>query len=243
MSRAVYGVHGVTEVLRGGREVSALLVAEGADDLGPLLEAARRRGLQPIERPRGELDRMTGGAVHQGVVALCGEHRYATVQEILDRGGDKPLALLLDSVTDPQNLGALLRSAYLLGAAGVVIPQDRAAPVTAAVVKASSGASELIPVARVPNLVRAMGELKEAGLWLYGAALGERAQPPWALDLRGPAALVLGSEGRGLRPLVRKTCDALVEVPMAGGLHGASLNVSAAGAVLLYEALRQRRAS
>ncbi|MCS6912846.1 MAG: 23S rRNA (guanosine(2251)-2'-O)-methyltransferase RlmB [Myxococcales bacterium] len=243
----VWGVHAVTEVIRGSRQVSALLVAEGAErepGLRELIEAARRRGLQPLLRRRSELDRLVGGATHQGVVALCGEYVYATLGEILQRAaGASPLVLVLDGVTDPQNLGALLRCACVLGAHGVVLPQDRAAPVTAAAVRASAGASEQIAVARVPNLVRALGELREAGLWLLGAVAALDAAPLWEVDLAGPTALVLGSEGRGLRPLVRKTCDRLVTVPMAPGLRGASLNVAAAGAVLLYEALRQRKPS
>ncbi len=251
--RVVYGVHAVHEALRTKRgQVSALILQKGieanqpGDSLQPLLLEARRAGILPIEHSRGELDRISGGGVHQGVAAICGEYQYATVADILLRasaGEDKApsLVLLLDGVTDPQNLGALVRSARVLGGHGVILPQDRAASVTAAVVKASAGATELMAIARVPNLVRAMGELKEAGLWLVAATTGEKAQPPWELDLRGPIGLVLGSEGKGLRPLVRKTCDLHVEVPMTSGLHGASLNVSAAGALLLYEALRQRR--
>ena len=251
-TRVVYGVHAVREALRTRRnQVSALLLQKGADGVGsslggplaPLLEDARKAGITPIEQPRGELDRMSEGGVHQGVVAICGEYVYATVAGILSRAaatGAPPLVLLLDGVTDPQNLGALVRSVHVLGGHGVIMPQDRAASVTASVVKASAGATELLAIARVPNLVRAMGELKEAGLWLVAATAGEKVQPPWGLDLRGPTGLVLGSEGKGLRPLVRKTCDLHVEVPMAAGLQGASLNVSNAGAILLYEALRQR---
>jgi 23S rRNA (guanosine2251-2'-O)-methyltransferase len=243
--RVVYGVHAVTEALRRGKgHVAALLVQdEGADVLAPLRPLLQKAGLTPIERPPRELDRLAHGGVHQGLIALCGEYAYASVDDILARAqaeGAAPLVLVLDGVTDPQNLGALLRSAYVLGAHGVVLPQDRAAPVSPAVVKASSGASELLPVARVVNVVRTLAALRQAGLWLYAAALGQDARPPWAADLRGPSALVLGSEGKGIRPLVRKSCDLILEIPMAPGLRGASLNVSAAGAALLYEALRQR---
>lgn len=245
--RVVYGVHSVTELLRQRRDISALLMQTGAAAAGSALcslwEEARRIGFAPIERPRSELDRMVGGGTHQGVVALCGEYRYATLDDLFARAGDRPpLLLVLDGVLDPQNLGALLRSAHVLSAHGVIIPQDRAAPVTPAVVKASSGAAELVPVARVPNLVRALQAMKERGVWLYAAALLPESRPPWEVDLAGAAGLVLGGEGKGLRPLVRKTCDVTIEVPMAADLHGSSLNVAAAGAVLLYEALRQRQA-
>lgn len=250
--RVVYGVHAVTELLRARREqVSAVLVQEGGEEDGGaeirnLCREARRLGLGPVERARGELDRLARGGVHQGVLALCGEYPYADVPAILGRAqesGTAPLLLLLDGVLDPQNLGALLRSAHVLGAHGAIIPQDRAAQVTPAVVKASAGATELLPVARVQNLVRAMEQLKEAGLWLLATVAGHGEPAPWQLDLKVPLGLVLGSEGRGLRPLVRRTCDLRTAVPMSGGLHGASLNVAAAGAVLLYEVLRQRRSA
>lgn len=240
--RLVYGTHAVTELLRQRRhQVSALLFQAGMES--PLVVEARRLGVTPIERSRGELDSLTKGGVHQGVVALCGEFEYTELPELLARGGEAPLLLVLDGVTDPQNLGALIRSVHVLGGHGVVIQKDRAAPVTPAVVKAAAGATELLGVARVTNLVRTMEEMKEAGLSLCAAAAGHRDSPPWKVDMRGPLGLVLGSEGKGLRPLVRRTCDQAVEVPMLGGMQGASLNVAAAGAVLLYEALRQRRVS
>jgi 23S rRNA (guanosine2251-2'-O)-methyltransferase len=179
------------------------------------------------------------------VIALCGAYQYAdNVDALLNRAGEQaPLLLVLDGVTDPQNLGALVRSTYVLGGHGVVVPKDRAAAVTPTAVKAAAGATELLPIALVPNLVRAMEELAQRGVWLVAAvAPGQGGQPPWAIDLTQPSAFVLGSEGKGLRPLVRKTCELRVEIPMQSGLHGASLNVAAAGAVLLYEALRQRRA-
>jgi 23S rRNA (guanosine2251-2'-O)-methyltransferase len=250
--RLVYGLHAVAELLRNPRaEVHAVFVApkdheQGDGPLAALREQAARRGLHAIEKSRGELDRLAQGGVHQGVVALCGAFRYAEgvapLVERAEQAGEAPLLLVLDGVTDPQNLGALVRSTYVLSGHGVVVPRDRAAAVTPAAVKAAAGATELLPIAQVPNLVRAMEDLKEHGVWLIAAvAPGQGGQPPWTIDLCQPSAFVLGSEGGGLRPLVRKTCELRVEIPMLGGLHGASLNVSAAGAVLLYEALRQRR--
>jgi 23S rRNA (guanosine2251-2'-O)-methyltransferase len=210
-----------------------------------LKQAAAQRGLPLLSRSRSELDRLCRGGVHQGVLALCGAYRYADgVSALLEnaaQSGAAPLLLVLDGITDPQNLGALTRSAFVLGGHGMVVPKDRAAAVTPAAVKAAAGATELLPIALVPNLVRAMHELKDRGVWLIAAvAPGQGGVPPWELDLTQPSALCLGSEGQGLRPLVRKTCELRVEIPMLGGLRGASLNVAAAGAALLYEALRQR---
>jgi 23S rRNA (guanosine2251-2'-O)-methyltransferase len=261
-SHVVYGVHAVTELLLRRRDDLHMLMVqrdgrEGPEDgpqqgagsaLAQLCRRARELGVQPIERSRAELDRVTHGGVHQGVVALCGAFRYAEGTAALlanaQARGEAPLLLVLDGVQDPQNLGALVRSTYVLGGHGVVVPQDRAASVTPAAVKASAGATELLPIAQVPNLVRAMNDLQEAGVWLAAAvAPGQDGRPPWELDLTQPIALVLGGEGRGLRPLSRKTCELRVEIPMQPGLHGASLNVAAAGAVLLYEVLRQRRAA
>jgi 23S rRNA (guanosine2251-2'-O)-methyltransferase len=253
-SHVIYGVHAVTELLERRRaDIHTVLVQRDARDEGPhsalgqLVRRAAELGVHLGERSRGELDKLAHGGVHQGVVALCGAFRYADGPSALlahaKERDEAPLLLVLDGVQDPQNLGALVRSTYVLGGHGVIVPQDRAAAVTPTVVKAAAGATELLPIAQVPNLVRAMNELQESGVWLVAAvAPGQDGQPPWQLDLTQPVALVLGGEGRGLRPLVRKTCELRVEIPMQPGLHGASLNVSTAGAVLLYEALRQRRA-
>lgn len=267
-SQVIYGIHAVTELLnRRHEQIHALFVLpdaaaghHGSEDgdggesreaggpLATLRQTALRTSVRLIEKSRGELDRLSRGGVHQGVVALCGEFRYARgPAELLDYARSvsaAPLLVILDGVTDPQNLGALVRSTYVLGGHGVIIPQDRAAAITPAAIKAAAGATETLPIAQVKNLVRAMEELKEAGVWLAAAVSpGQQGEPPWQCDLTQPMGLVLGSEGRGLRPLVRKTCDLRVEVPMTYGLHGASLNVSVAGAVLLYESLRQRSPS
>jgi 23S rRNA (guanosine2251-2'-O)-methyltransferase len=250
-ARLVYGIHAVAELLKNpDSEVYTLFVArESADESGPLAalaERATKRGLDVVRRGRAELDSLTRSGVHQGAVAMCGAYRYAdSVAALLsraERAGVPPLLLVLDGVTDPQNLGALVRTAHVLGGHGVILPKDRAAPVTPTVVKAAAGATEHLPIALVPNLARSLQELKERDVWLVAAvAPGQGGQPPWQLDWTLPLALVLGSEGRGLRPLSRKMCELRVEIPMLGGLSGASLNVAAAGAVLLYEALRQRK--
>jgi len=248
-SQVVYGVHAVRELMeRRPSDIHSLLVAVGEDGpgdaLAKVLATADKVGLRWHSRPRNELDRLTQGGVHQGVVALCGEFQYEADPLVpvaqAQAEGKTPLLLILDGVTDPQNLGALIRSACVLGADAVVLPQDRSAQVTAATIKAAAGATASLPIVKVPNLVRAMEQLKEGGMWLVAAvAPGQGGQPLWELDLTMPVGIVLGGEGKGLRPLVRKTCDLRAEIPMPSGLHGASLNVSAAGAVLLYECLRQ----
>jgi 23S rRNA (guanosine2251-2'-O)-methyltransferase len=241
MARVVYGIHPVKEALKTGR-VQALFVLEG--DSGPALrevhEAALKANVQPIPRTRGALDLLARNGVHQGVLALTGEYPYVEVYDLLEaakRSGKPPLFLVLDSVQDPQNLGGLVRSAHVLGAHGLIIPRDRAVGVTATVVKAAAGATEHTPIAMVTNLARALEELKAASVWVAGA-VAQGGEPPWKVDLKGPIALVLGAEGKGIRPLVLRGCDLLIQIPMAGRV--ASLNVGAAGACLLYEAVRQR---
>jgi 23S rRNA (guanosine2251-2'-O)-methyltransferase len=242
MARLVYGVHPVREALRAGR-VQALFVAEGAE-FGPALrevtDAAAKANVQAVPRSRAALDALAHGGAHQGVVAITGEYPYASLEDLIDaakRAGQPPLLLVLDSVQDPQNLGSLVRSAHVLGCHGVVVPRDRAVGVTPVVVKASAGATEHTRVALVTNVARALEELKQAGLWIAGA-VAAGGEPPWKVDMKGPLALVLGAEGKGIRPLVLRGCDLLVQIPMVGRV--ASLNVGAAGACLFYEAMRQR---
>lgn len=244
---SLYGVHAVLEALeRRPKETTALLLSESKYEdaaLLPIRRKAQALGIAVIPSNKATLDAHAQGAPHQGVVALCGEYHYTPLEELVTQlpSGKAPLFLVLDGVTDPQNLGALIRSAYLMGAHGVVFPQDRSAAVTPAVIKAASGATEWLPLARVPNLVRAMQFLQEQGVWLYGASLHDStAKMPWHIDWTGPVGLVLGSEGQGMRPLVRKTCDGHIYIPMQGRLHGSSLNVSASGAMVLYEVARQR---
>jgi 23S rRNA (guanosine2251-2'-O)-methyltransferase len=241
MARVVYGVHPVREALRAGR-VQALFLAEGDSSpaLRGIVDDARAANVQPVSRARAALDALAHGGAHQGALAITGEYPYAQLDELVDaakRAGVPPLLLVLDSVQDPQNLGALVRSAHVMGAHGLVLQRDRAVGVTATVVKASAGATEHTRIAMVTNVARALEELKAAGLWIAGG-VADGGEPPWKIDLKGPIALVVGAEGKGIRPLVLRGCDFLVQIPMVGRV--ASLNVSAAGAMLLYEAARQR---
>jgi 23S rRNA (guanosine2251-2'-O)-methyltransferase len=242
MARVVYGAHPVREALRAGR-VQALFVAEGesAGAIKEILDAARAAGVQPLPRVRSQLDALAHGGAHQGAVAVVGEYNYAQLDEILQlaqRQGTAPLILVLDSVQDPQNLGALVRTAHVAGAHGVVIPKDRAVGVTPTVVKTSAGATEHVKIATVVNIARALEELKAANVWIAGAVAAGGSKAPWEIDFTVPIALVLGAEGKGIRPLVLRGCDLLVKIPMFGKV--ASLNVGAAGAMLLYEVVRQR---
>jgi len=191
---------------------------------------------KPKPRPERELSELVGTRDHQGVVARVEPYRYADAYELA--AGERPLLAVLDRVTDPRNLGAVCRSAEGAGATGVVVPAHGSAIVTSAVARASAGAIEHLPVAVVTNLARYLDEVKGPQLWVYGAA-GDAETTMWDADLSGGVALVLGAEGKGLRPLVRRTCDALVSIPLAGSVE--SLNVSVAAALLLYEARRQRK--
>jgi 23S rRNA (guanosine2251-2'-O)-methyltransferase len=224
-------------------QVQAVLVAAGRRLEPELQRRLLDLGLEPVSCEPRRLDVLTGGANHQGVLAVAGDPPYRDLSGLLAEAAPGLPLLVLDQIQDPRNLGAILRSAHVLGSAGAVIPARRACGVTATVVRASAGATEHLPVARVTNLGRALAALKDAGYWLFGAhAAGEPAPgtPPEALDLTGRVALVLGSEGAGLRPSVRKACDHLVTIPMCSPL---SLNVSVAAGILLAEAARQRRGS
>jgi 23S rRNA (guanosine2251-2'-O)-methyltransferase len=243
VSRFVYGVNPVLEALRAHpAEVVRVLVARGREGRRSqgaerVAQAAGEAGIRVDEVPQGDLAHRSRSGVHQGVGAELSEFEYAEMEDVLDGISGPALLLVLDGVTDPQNLGALVRSAHALGAHGVVIPKDRAAGITPAASKAAAGALEHCPVARVTNLSRALEQMKERGVWTVAlAADGDKDLS--GVDLRTPTALVLGSEGSGVRPLVRKTCDHVARIAMAGQLG--SLNVSAAGAVALYEVARQR---
>jgi 23S rRNA (guanosine2251-2'-O)-methyltransferase len=229
----IYGFRPIVEALRGERrKVREVLDATGDEEVASEAAAHDVR-VRHVRRER--IEELAPGAVHQGLVARVGPYPYAGLEEIL--AVPDPLVLFLDGVTDPRNLGAVLRVADGVGASGVVIPKDRAVGVTPATVKASAGASEHVAVARETNLRRALNRAKEAGVWAY-AAEGRAALAYAELDLSGPVALVLGSEGRGIRRLVREGCDGAVSIPMLGAVS--SLNVSVAAAVLLFEARRQR---
>jgi 23S rRNA (guanosine2251-2'-O)-methyltransferase len=244
--RVVYGMNPVRELLRGtGEGLSELWLAEGRTrdaSFAELERLARGRGAKIRAAPRVKLDRLAGTDHHQGVVAVVADYRYVDLADILGRAraaGAPALVVVLDGVEDPHNLGAVIRSAHALGAHGVVIPRDRAVGVTPAVAKASAGAVERCSVARVVNVAKAIEELKVEGVW--SVALSQEAGTPLEdLDLAGPIALVLGSEGEGLRQLVRRTCDMEARIPMTGDLE--SLSVSASAAIALYEVSRQRGA-
>jgi 23S rRNA (guanosine2251-2'-O)-methyltransferase len=228
----VYGRRPVREALRGRRQVLELWATERALAAEPWLAEAPVKVQLKLER---DLSDTVGTRDHQGVVAWTEPYRYADAWELASR--ERPLLVCLDRVTDPRNLGAVARSAEGAGATGIVVPAHGSAMVTPAVCRSSAGAVEHVPIAVVQNLARYLGEVKGPDLWVYGAA-GESGKPMWETDLSGGAAFVFGAEGRGLRPLVRRTCDELVSIPLAGTVE--SLNVSVAAAVLLYEARRQR---
>lgn len=235
--RYVYGTHPVEAVLEiRPRSVTRLFVGPEAER-GPIAALARQHGVRVERASKDRLAELARSQHHQGLVAEAEEFAYAPLEAVLPAAGPA-LVLALDSVQDPHNLGALIRSGECFGATGVIIPQDRAASVTATAVQASAGAAERLPVARVVNLVRALEELKERGLWATGLA-GEATETLGAVDLTGPTVLVIGAEGDGLRPLVRRACDRLVRIPMAG--RTGSLNASVAGAIALFEVSRQRR--
>jgi len=227
----VYGRRPVREALRGPREVLELWATERAVFAETWLQEAAR--LQ--EKPDRELSEAAGTRDHQGVLAWCEPYRYADAHVLA--GADLPLLACLDQVTDPRNLGAVCRTAEGAGATGVVVPAHGSARVTAAVCRSSAGAVEHLPVAVVPNLARYLNEIKRGDLWIYAAA-ADAEEDMWQADMSGGLALVFGAEGKGVRPLVRRTCDAIVAIPLAGRVG--SLNVSVAAAVLLYEARRQR---
>ena len=221
----IEGRNAITEALRAGRPIDKVYIAGGDTDrtLGFISTIARERGIPVTECDRRKLDAMSQTHAHQGVIAVCAVQESCTVQDILDR--------------DSHNLGAIIRSAECAGAHGVVIPKRRSAGLTAVVNKASAGAAEHLPVARVSNLRNALDELKASGVWVYGtAADGDHAL--WQTDMTGPVALVIGSEGSGMSRLIRESCDFIVSLPMHGRIS--SLNASVAGAIVMYEVLRQR---
>jgi 23S rRNA (guanosine2251-2'-O)-methyltransferase len=238
----IYGINAVAEALKSrGRRFEYVGVARERHDgrVQRVVDQCRQAGVPVRFLSRDELDRIAGNAPHQGVVAVVSAKQYADTQDVLAaRRGRHALMLVLDGVEDPHNLGAIIRSAEGAGADGLLIPERRAAGVTATVAKASAGAAEHLPIARITNVARTLEELKSVGLWTVG--LDERATQLYdEVDYNMDCALVLGAEGHGLHDLVRKRCDFLVKIPMAGRVN--SLNVSVAAGVVLYEVARQRR--
>ena len=239
----IYGINAVTEALKTrGRAFEWVGMAKERHDirLQRLIEDCRRLSVPVRFVQRTELDRMAGNAAHQGVVAVTSAKQYSDLDDVVGgKRGEYSLVVVLDGVEDPHNLGAILRTADAAGADGVVIPERRAAGVTGTVTKASAGASEHLPIAKVTNISRTVEELKDRGIWTVG--LDEHSEQTYdALDYNMDCALVLGAEGKGLHDLVKKKCDFLVSIPMLGKVP--SLNVSVAAAVVLYEIVRQRRA-
>ena len=238
----IEGRNAVTEALRSGTAIDKVYIAKGDTDntLGYIAAAARDRGVVVVECDRRKLDAMSRTHAHQGVIAVAAVRAYASVEDILAAArekGEAPLIVVCDELSDPHNLGAVIRTAECAGAHGVIIPKRRSAGLTAVVAKTSAGAVAHVPVARVPNLPALLDELKEAGVWVFGTAM-DGATSLYQADLKGPAAIVIGSEGTGMGRLVAEKCDFTVSIPMFGKIN--SLNASAAAAVLLYEAVRQR---
>ena len=239
----LFGIHSIDAALSNDPKNILELYFESDSQnarIKELSEKARELGLKPHARPREALDRMTGGARHQGAVArnrAPPPRNEKELYELVEQAGKDALILVLDGVTDPHNLGACLRSAEAAGVTAVVVPKDKAAGITPTVRRASSGAADRVAFFAVTNLARTLKALKESGVWLVGLA-GESAQDFYKLDLKGPLGIVMGSEGEGMRRLTGEACDFLAKIPMRGGVE--SLNVSVATGVALFEALRQR---
>lgn len=236
------GRNALTEALRSGRTIDKVFIASGETDKGlqRLAAQAKEAGAVIVPVDRRKLDAMSVTRAHQGVIALAAAKEYVSIDDILQEAADRgetPLIVICDELTDPHNLGAILRSAECAGAHGIIIPKRRSVGLTAVVAKASAGAMEYMKVARVTNINAAMDELKQKGVWIFGTA-AEGSIPMYKADLTGPTAIVIGSEGDGMSRLVRQNCDVTVHIPMKG--HISSLNASAAASILLYEAVRQR---
>ena len=229
------GIHPVSEALRSSHPLDRVLIAQGAGGprLQEIIDLARRASVTVRFEPRAELDRLAGSSAHQGVVAMGAAKKYAGLDEVLA----SDLLVVLDGVEDPHNLGAIVRTAHAAGAGGIIIPERRAAGVTDVVAKAAAGALEHLPITRVTNINRTLEELKESGHWIYG--LDERGAEAYdVIEYNTPTVMVLGGEGKGLHEQVRKHCDVLVRIPMAGKIS--SLNVSVATGIVLFEWRRQR---
>ena len=236
------GRNALTEALRSGRTLDKVFIASGDTDRGlqRLAAEAKEAGAVVVPVDRRKLDAMSITRAHQGVIAYAAAREYFTVDDILQEAasrGEAPLVVICDELSDPHNLGAILRSAECAGAHGVIIPKRRSVGLTAVVAKASAGAVEYMKVCKVSNINNAIAELKERGLWVFGTA-AEGSIPMYKADLTVPAAIVIGSEGTGMSRLVEKNCDVTVHIPMKGRIT--SLNASAAASILLYEAVRQR---
>ncbi|MDD5912735.1 MAG: 23S rRNA (guanosine(2251)-2'-O)-methyltransferase RlmB [Oscillospiraceae bacterium] len=238
----IEGRNAVIEALRAGTSIDKIYLQKGETDrtLGHIASTAREKGIVVVEADKRKLDFMSRTHAHQGVIALASVREYVSVADILNAArekGEAPLIVVCDEISDPHNLGAIIRTAECAGAHGVIIPKRRSAGLTSVVGKTSAGAVSYVPVARVPNIAALLKELQKEGVWVFGTA-AEGTTTLYDADLKGPAAIVIGSEGDGMTRLVREGCDFLVSIPMKGKIS--SLNASAAAAILLYEAVRQR---
>lgn len=239
----IEGRNAVIEALRAGASIDKIFIQKGETDktLGHIASTARAAGVVVVDADKRKLDFMSRTHAHQGVIALASVREYVSVEDILNiarEKGENPLIVVCDEISDPHNLGAIIRTAECAGAHGVVIPKRRSAGLTSIVGKTSAGAVSYVPVARVPNIPALLEQLQKEGVWVFGTA-AEGTTTLYSADLKGPAAIVIGSEGEGMTRLVREKCDFLVSIPMKGKIS--SLNASAAAAILLYEAVRQRR--
>jgi len=238
----IEGRNGVTEALRAERPLDKVFIAKGDTDAGlhRLAAMARDAGAVVVETDRRRLDTMSATGAHQGIIAVAAVKEYVTLEEILkvaeDRG-EAPFIIVCDEVSDPHNLGAIIRTAEAAGAHGVIIPKRRSAGITGVISKTSAGAVEHMAVARVPNITAALKELKEHGVWVYGTA-ADGESPLWKTDMKGAVAIVIGSEGDGMSRLVAEECDFKISIPMVGKVS--SLNASASAAIVIYEAMKQR---
>ncbi len=238
----IEGRNAVTEAIRSGRTINKVFLADGDTDkaLGRLAAMAKEAGAVVVRIDRRKLNEMSPTGAHQGIIAAVAAHEYVTVDDLLaaaESRGEAPLLVVCDELSDPHNLGAILRTAECAGAHGVIIPKRRSVGLTAVVGKASAGAIEYMPVARVSNIAATLRELKQRGVWIFGTA-AEGATPLYDADLTLPAAIVIGNEGVGMSRIVAEQCDFKVSIPMKGRIS--SLNASTAAAILLYEAVRQR---
>ncbi len=243
MREIIYGINPVREVLkkRPDRFIS-IFIYEGKErkDIHDIIAVAKQKGIKIEFVDKRRINSLTGSNKHQGVAAELREFKYSEIADILDsakKKGEKPFIVILDGIEDPQNLGAIIRSAYCFGVHGVIIPKDRSASIRGVVYKASAGAVEHIAVARVVNISRAIDELKEEGLWIVGASSDAKTS---ILDFNFPESIgiVIGGEGRGIRPMVRDRCDYIVSIPMKGEIS--SLNASVASGILIYEAMKRK---
>ena len=238
----IEGRNAVIEALRAGENIDKIFIQKGETDktLGHIASKARAAGIVVVDADKRKLDGMSRTHAHQGVIALAAMREYVSVEDILAKAaekGEKPLIVVCDEISDPHNLGAIIRTAECAGAHGIVIPKRRSAGLTAVVAKTSAGAVAHMPVARVANIPSLLKDLKKQGVWVFGTAASGTTSL-YEADLKGAAAIVIGSEGDGMTRLAEENCDFLVSIPMKGKLN--SLNASAAAAILLYEAVRQR---